>query len=137
MKPDLNFQPLIYCKHKSGNTGTCANVATRQVKLCSRKEELSDVHLKYENSYRCEDHKISGTVGRKVFESLEFDQSFSLQKVNNFLNSIIGKTIKSKMHTAKGLEVKYKKENGGVMCFQPITKKWKFVYYNQITDVQC
>src|SRR5688572_15942851 len=124
MKPDLNFQPLIYCKNKIGNRSTCANVATNQVKLCSRKENLEDTHLKYEMSYRCEEHKYSGTVGRKVFESTDFDQSFSLQKVNNFLDSIIGKTIKSKEHTAKGLEVKYKKSNGGVLCLQPITKKW-------------
>ena len=136
LKEALAFQRPKYCCHKIGNTGTCSKFATRQVKLCSRKEELDAVHLKVEWSYRCEEHKQSGTVGRKVFESNEFDQSYAIQKVNEFLNSIIGKVIKCKVHTAKGLEVRYRKDNGGVMCFQPITKKWKYVYYNQITEVR-
>ena len=63
-------------------------------------------------------------------------QSYSLTKINEFLHSLIGKNIVSKMHTARQLKVKYIKPNtGGIMCFQEHSKKWKFVYYNQIKDV--
>jgi hypothetical protein len=136
LKESLAFQRPQYCCKKIGNTGRCSQFATWKVKLCSRTEQLDTLHLKYEMSYRCDEHKQSGTVNRKVFETRAFDQSYAIDKVNKFLNSIIGKIVKCKVHTAKGLEVKYRKDNGGVMCFHPITKKWKFVYYDQITEVR-
>ncbi len=124
---------LKYCCHSVGQTGSCANVAKYHVKLCPRKDKPEAV--KISSSYRCEEHKASGTTGKKVFETTPFDQTNELLEINNYLKSLIGKTIKSKVHTANGLEVKYIKDNGAIMCFQPITKKWKYVYYNQITEV--
>lgn len=134
-KKQMQAQPLYYCKNRMSNHSTCPNVATRRVKLCSRKEELDANHLKVEWSHRCEEHKQTGTVGKKVFESMEFDQCFALQKVNDFLNSIIGKTITGGLHKERGLIVKYKKPNGGVMCFKLRTKEWKFVYHHQIKEI--
>lgn len=127
---------LVYCKHKSSNTSSCGNVATRRVKLCRRKCDAPADGEAAVTSYRCEHHAAAGTGGYRIFESEAFDQSAALRKVNNFLDSLIGKTIQSTVHTAKGLVVKYKKPNGGVMCFQPVTEKWKFVYYHQVKDVR-
>lgn len=120
---------LHYCACKSGMT-TCANVAAYRIKLQSKKNDSPDAETAY--SYRCEEHKTRGTTNKKVIESNPLDQSESLRTIFSFLRSLVGTTIQSKAHTAKELEVKYLKENAGVMCFQPITKKWKYVYYNQI-----
>ncbi len=120
---------LHYCTCKSV-ASTCSNIATYRVKLQSKKNDSPDAEIFY--SYRCEEHKHKGTTNKKVIESISLDQSDSLRKIFSFLRSLVGTTIQSKAHTAKELEVKYLKENGGVMCFQPITKKWKYVYYNQI-----
>ena len=69
-------------------------------------------------------------------KSKPFDQSYILTKISQYLTTLIGKNIVSKMHTARQLRVKYIKPNtGGVMCFQEHSKKWKFVYYEQITEV--
>lgn len=130
-----NFEALKYCQKNIGNTGTCSCVATRQVKLCDKESVGRAVKIKERWEYRCEEHATTGTVNYVVYESNPLDQSWNLQKVNQWLRQFIGKEIKSKVHTAKGLIVKYLKDNGGVMCFQPVTKKYKFVYYNQITHV--
>ena len=130
-----NIQKLHYCDKKSGNTSKCAEIATRQITM-KRKDEVDVLTAKQEHGYRCEDHALTGTVNKKVVESLPFDQSFALTKIVKYLQSLIGENIVSKMHTAKQLRVKYVKPNtGGVMCFQEHSKKWKFVYYEQITKV--
>ncbi len=126
MIPKLN-----YCNCNLSNTSTCSNLAKYKVKL-HRRKEVGDVHLQFDTAFRCEEHKLTGTTGKKVFESIPYEQEIALKQVNDYLKSLIGKMIKSKVHTAKQLEVKYLKDNGGIMCLQPITKKWKFVYYNQI-----
>ena len=129
-----NVQPLKYCGCKSSNTSSCSNIATYQVTLRKRKEfDKNPMELQYD--YRCEEHKNKGTTSKKIHEANEFDQGFSLQKINDFLKTLIGKNIHSKFHTARELRVKYLKENGGVMCFQEHSKKWKYVFYNQIDVV--
>lgn len=125
---------LKYCKCKSGN-GSFSKIATHEVKLRSRKDDPESIPIKGELSYRCQLHSLKGTTGKRVFESIPFDQTLELQEVNDYLKSLIGKKIESRVHTAKELEVKYLKDNGGVMCLQPITKKWKFVYHDQISNV--
>lgn len=130
-----NIQKLHYCCKKGGDTCKCANIATRQVKLKNKAERDSST-AKQEWQYRCEKHATTPTVNKVVVESNPIDQSYFLQKINQYLNSLIGKNIKSKMHTARQLRVKYVKPNtGGVMCFQEHSNKWKFVYYEQITEV--
>lgn len=123
---------LIYCKHKRSNTGHCSNLAVWEVTLSNRGNEDSG---KTTLSHRCDAHKNAGTTGKKVIEVNGLDQGEAIQKVNTFLHSLIGKRIKASVHTARELEVKYLKDNGGVMCLQPITKKWKYVYYNQIESI--
>lgn len=120
---------LNYCGCKR-NTGRCANVAVFKVKLRSKKNDSITAQTDY--AYRCELHRQKGTTNKKIVETEAFDQSYALQKINNFLKSLIGKTIQSTVHSAQGLQVKYLKENGAVMCFQSITKTWKYVYYNQV-----
>ncbi len=130
-----NIQKLHYCDKKIGNNCKCANIATRQVKLKNKAEKDNPI-AQQEWQYRCLGHAATATANKVVVESNPFDQSFSLIMINKFLNSLIGKNIVSKMHTAKQLRVKYVKPNtGGVMCFQEHSKKWKFVYYEQITEV--
>ena len=130
-----NIQKLHYCDKKSGNTGSCAHIATRQARLKNKADRYSPTATQ-ELQYRCEEHATTPTVNKVVVESNPLDQSYSLTMVNRFLESLIGKSIKSKMHTARQLRVKYVKPNtGGVMCFQEHSKKWKFVYYEQITEV--
>ncbi len=128
-----SIQKLKYCGVNIGSC-TCANVAIYQVDLISRKETSTNITTQY-SDYRCEKHKLKGTTGKKIFKCNQLDQSLTLGVINRFLNSIIGKNISSSAHTAKELEVKYLKENGGVMCYQNYSKKWKFVYYNQIEAV--
>jgi len=130
-----NIQKLYYCDKKSGNTCKCSNIATRQVKL-RRKSESDKLTASQELQHRCEEHANASTVNKVVVESNPLDQSYSLTMINRFLNTLIGKSIVSKMHTARQLRVKYvKPEKGGVMCFQEHSKKWKFVYYEQIESV--
>jgi len=129
-----NIQKLHYCDKKIGNSCKCANIATRQITMKSKEDQ--SLSATQTHGYRCEEHAITGTVNKIVTESLPFDQSFALTKISQFLHSLIGKNISSKFHTAKQLRVKFVKPNtGGVMCFQEFSKKWKFVYYEQITDV--
>lgn len=126
---------LHYCDKKLGDTCTCANIATRQISMKSKKD-FNRLSADQEYGYRCEEHYNTGTVNKSVYQSLPFDQSFALTKISQFLNSIIGKNIVSKVHTAKSLKVKFIKPNtGGVMCFQEQSKQWKFVYYHQISEV--
>ena len=130
-----NIQKLHYCGKKLGNMCTCSNIATRQVKL-RKKSEIDKITAEQEWQYRCEEHAKTPTVNKSVFESNEFDQSYALTKINIFLNSLIGKNIVSKAHTARQLNVRYVKLNtGGVMCYQEHSKQWKFVYYHQIESV--
>jgi len=130
-----NIQKLYYCDKKSGNTCKCSNIATRQVKL-RRKSEKDKLTASQELQHRCEEHANTSTVNKVVVESTPLDQSYSITMINRFLNTLIGKNIVSKMHTARQLRVKYvKPEKGGVMCFQEHSNKWKFVYYEQIESV--
>lgn len=132
MLPELRNTTIVYCKKKLSNTARCSNIATQQVTLGFLNK---DGEYRFEISHRCDTHKHTGTVNGKVTDIVSIDQSNNLKKINNFLDSIIGKTIRSKVHTAKQLIVKYRKSNGGIMCLQPITKKWKYVYYNQIEEI--
>ena len=130
-----NIQKLHYCDKKSGNTCKCANIATFRVKL-KNKSLKENITAPQEWQYRCEKHATTETANKVVVESISFDQSYSLTKINEFLNSLIGKNIKSKMHTANQLRVRYLKPNtGGIMCFQEFSNKWKFVYYEQICEI--
>jgi len=123
---------LKYCDKRIGNgKAHCSCVATYQVKLCS-KGDNDIIKIKSELGYRCNEHKTSSTVNKKVYEYHTLDQSYELQKVNEFLRSLLGKLINSKWQRESGLEVKYLKENGGVMCQHHITKKWKYVYSHEI-----
>ncbi len=135
MKNNLaNIQPLRYCQKRLGNTGTCSHVATYITDLCPKGEKESPI-ARQEQNYRCEEHKDSTTVSKEVYRVKEFDQSFTLHKINQFLKSIVGKNIKSSAHTARELEVKYLKDNGAVMCYQNHSKQWKYVYYHQIEEI--
>lgn len=130
-----NIQKLSYCGCKLGNNSKCGNIATHSVKLCKRGIDVNGVILSTMYDTRCEIHKEKGTVSMKVFEVKEYDQSCSIQMVNNFLKTLIGKLIKSSVHTARELEVKFIKDNCAVMCYQNNSKKWKFVYYDQIKQI--
>lgn len=130
-----NTQKLFYCDKKSGNTCKCANIASRKI-ILKKKGEENNITTKQVHGYRCEKHALTSTVNKSVVESLPFDQSYSLSKINDFLKGLIGKNIVSSIHTARQLRVKYVKPNtGGVMCFQEHSKKWKFVYYEQIIKI--
>jgi len=130
-----NIQKLYYCDKKSGNTCKCANVATRQVVL-KNKAEVDKITAPQEWQHRCEEHANTPTVNKVVVQSNPLDQSYALTAISEFLKSLIGRNIKSKMHTALQLRVKYvKPEVGGVMCFQEHSGKWKFVYYEQISEI--
>jgi len=123
--------PKIHkCECNHGQLMKCANVAKYSVVLRTRSNEGENAQKV--NSYRCENHKNKGTTNRKVIEQTPLNQDDNLKIVYSFLRSLVGKTISSSYHTAKELEVKYVKENCAVMCLQPITKKYKLVYYNQI-----
>jgi len=117
---------LKYC----GNN--CANIAIYKVNLVKR--GISE-NSKITFGYRCENHKLKGSCDKKVLDYLPYNQSEKLNIINEFLKTLINKNIHSNFHTAKELKVKYLKENGGVMCFQEYSKKWKYVYYNQIDSV--
>jgi hypothetical protein len=122
--------PVIqFCCNKTSNTSRCSSLATHQVELKSKKNETIST------SFRCDAHKQTGTNGKTVVGAVPFDQQEKVNTVFAYLRTLVGRRIKSSWHSAKELEVKYLKDNCGVMCFQPITKKWKYVYYNQITSV--
>lgn len=127
------IQKLYYCQHGNKNSH-CSNIATHQVRLRSKKDK-SIIVMKSEWQYRCDNHKNTGTKTKRVYQIDDLDQSYTLKKINDFLISLIGKRIKSNAHTARELEVKYLKSNGGVMCYQSHSKKWKFVYYEQIQEI--
>lgn len=132
-----NIQRLKYCGKLTGMSSSCPNVATKQVKLCNKKDLQKFIKLKYEMDYRCDEHEKTGTVSKSVYEIRDLDQCFELQIINNFLKTILGKKIISSYHrNSKGkhteLTVKYLKENGAVMCFDERRKSWEYVYYHQI-----
>lgn len=130
-----NIQKLHYCGKKTGSSASCSNIATRQVTLKNRSERDS-VTAKQKHDYRCKKHANTPTQGRVVVESRPFDQSYSLTMINEYLRALIDKNIVSRAHTARQLRVKYVKPNsGGVMCFQEHSEQWKFVYYEQISEV--
>jgi hypothetical protein len=130
-----NLPKLHYCNKKCSNTAKCSGIATLQVCLKSKApKDGAPESVLWE--YRCDDHATTGTSSKVVSESRPFDQTKTLEIINKYLTSLIGRNIKSKAHTALMLRVKYIKfDKGGVMCFQEHSKKWKFVYYEQITQV--
>lgn len=70
-----------------------------------------------------------------VISQEPFNQSESLGNVNRFLNDLVGKDVFSKWHrNTHSFIGKYLKENGGIMCQNEHTKKWKFVYYHEIVS---
>ena len=121
---------IAYCKYMIGDIG-CGRLAQYRVQLYKRPGVPSII----KTSQRCEQHKLKGGKKWKVFDSQPLIQSDAIKTVMGFLRSIVGREIVSSFHTARSLEVKYVKENCGVMCWQPISKKWKFVYCNQIVSV--
>lgn len=123
---------LFYCKHKMSNTSTCAHLATHKVTYVSKKNP--DIIIS-NNAHRCYLHKLKATANKKAIRAEPFDQSENIANVNAYLTSLIGKKIKSSAHTARELTVVFLKGNGGIMCYQSHSKKWKFVYYNQIEFV--
>lgn len=127
INPAAHLPKVHYCNKKLGNTSRCSNYATHLSVLTNDVQE--------DEVYRCEEHKGSRTQNKRVIYSMPFDQRENIRKVDSFLKNLIGRTIKSSAHTAKELVVLYTKPNGGIMCQQPITKKYKFVYYNQIREV--
>lgn len=128
-------QKLNYCDKKTGNNCKCSNIATFSVILKNR-DNKDSLTAQQEWSYRCGKHSKTSTANKVVVESNPLDQSFSITIINRFLRSIINKSIKSKKHTAKSLIVKYvKNDKCGVMCFNEQSKKWLFVYYEQITSI--
>lgn len=130
-----NIQKLHYCDKKCSNRSKCANIATHQVKL-KNKANKDNPSAHQEWQYRCTEHAMTPTVNKVVVDINTFDQSYALTMINTFLLSLIDKNIKSKVHTARQLRVKYIKPNtGGVMCFQEHSKQWKFVYYDQIIEI--
>lgn len=124
---------LIYCRKKIGNHATCGKIATHCVTMQNKKENV--ISKRQINVHRCDAHIKSSTSTKQVVSTMPIDQSKELYSINKFLYTIIGKRISSTFHTAKYLTVKYVKENGGVMCFQEVTKKWKFVYFRQISII--
>ncbi len=133
MQTDINLPKLKYCDTKLSDISGCGSLAAYKVKLASRKNESETTETV--SAYRCEHHKGTGTNSKKVIELIPFDQFANIRQVNEFMRSIVGKEIVSKFHSANGLKVIYLKDNGGIMCQQPITKKWKFVYSHQITAI--
>ncbi len=133
IKELLAFQPLKYCAKRTGDFAKCANVATWQVRLCNKSDIDKNVRKELLEN-RCDKHKLSSTSCKKVFQVDELDQCFALQKVNDVLKFVIGKTITSTRFKGK-LTAKYKKDNGGVMCFDELKDRWVYVYYYQISEV--
>lgn len=122
---------LKYCDKKSGNYSHCANLATYQCKKQSKDNPNGEVKF----CFRCEKHKNSSTANQKIIDSVPFEQEENLKKVFLCLNSLIGKDVFSKWHRNKNSFIaKYVKPNGGVMCQNEYTGKWKFVYYHEIIN---
>ncbi len=122
---------LQYCQIKHG-TGQCSNLATH---ICCLIRKDGKQENNVQEGYRCEEHKNNGTKSLKVKNILNFDQTIELKRVNEFLKSLIGKNIKSNFHSARYLEARYLKPNGAIMCYQNHSRKWKYVYYNQIQEI--
>lgn len=132
MATKLEIQKPIYCGCKLGNKSKCGNIAVFIVDLCKKGIEPKSNQIN--KSYRCDSHKLKGTVSTKVIDHKPFDQSLVLLEINRSLIGLVGKKIKSSFHTAKYLQVKYVKDNG-IMCYQPLSNKWKYVYPEQIDYV--
>jgi hypothetical protein len=130
-----NLQKLYYCDKKLGDRSKCSNIATRQVVL-KNKSEKDNIIATQEWQHRCEEHSKTSTVTKCVVKSMPLDQSYSLCSINNFLKTLIGKSVLSKWHHLDPLKVEYVKPNtGGVMCKNEKNGKWKFVYYHQIDEI--
>ena len=117
---------LIYCDKKCSNNATCSNIAKYKVELCGKDVTRSRA------GYRCEEHRLTTTVNCHVNRDniAAIDQNRTHYEVNNFLRGYIGKPVPNKLHN--NVIGKYVKDNGGIMCFNEKTKKWKYVYYHQI-----
>lgn len=115
------MKKLKYCEKRTSNTTKCSSLATYKVSLGDS------------NCYRCEEHKNAQTQNKKVSSLEPFTQNIELYEVNKYLQSLIGKTIFSKMHKTE-LLVKYLKPNGAVMCTSKFGK-FKLVYYYQIDEL--
>ena len=109
----------------------CGQVATMQITLVNKKDEN-----KKRYDYRCDKHSRKGTKTYRVVNIDEFDQSWKLQKINEWLETLVGKKIMSSFHNVKTpFEVKYqKKEIGGLMCLSKYNH-WKLVYAEQISQI--
>lgn len=130
-----NIQKLYYCDKLSNNC-SCGNIATRQIKMVNKRwKNNPDSCPTKIMGYRCEEHSFKPTVNYFVGESNELDQEYAFTKINQFLKSLINKKIISTHHGKRPLIVKYLGKNCGIMCLNEFTKKWKFVYYNQIKQV--
>lgn len=128
------MEKLQYCQSRSSNTGHCAEIAAHTVTLITRNNKENG---EKRTERRCEKHKNKGTTKKCVIDSKTLDQSELYGQVNRFLNSLIGKNIVSSYHPVTyqyPFIGKYLKDNGGIMCYNDHTKKWKFVYYHQIQN---
>jgi hypothetical protein len=122
------IKPPIYCSKVTGNKAKCACFATHVIQLANKKDHNSCV-----KKYRCDKHRDSSTVHKTVLSSIKIDQSELINNLKSYLNTLVGKKIKSSHHRAeKMLVVQYSVNNGAVMCLNPYTRKWKLVYYSQI-----
>lgn len=68
----------------------------------------------------------------KIESIEEVDQSKNVEEINTYLRTLIGKNIRSTRDRAKALVPQYLGKNCAIMCLQPITRAYKYVYYNQI-----
>lgn len=122
---------LKYCDKKSGNSSHCSKLATFQCKKQSKDNPNGDIKF----CFRCEEHKNSSTANQKIIDSIPFEQEEKLKKVFLYLNSLIGKEVFSSWHRNNyGFIGKYLKPNGGIMCQNDKTKKYKFIYYHEILN---
>lgn len=124
-KPQIQ---IVRCCKKMSNTGKCPFPAKHKVKMIGKKTQ----HITGPY-FRCDTHKETGTMKKFVAAFFPLDQKETIDQANEFMKTLVGKEIRATVHTAKQLIVKYvKPEICAVMCLQPITKKYKLVYFQQI-----
>lgn len=119
---------LRYCDKKMSNICKCSKIATLQVVMVNSKNPEG----KKTYGYRCEEHAKDSTKNWEISRSYPLDQAHGLAEVNKYLRMFLGEYIIPKRYKQK-LLVKYiKPGTGGVMCYNESTKKYKFIYYDQI-----
>lgn len=123
---------LIYCAKELSQTGSCSCLAKYKVVLQTK---LNPTNGEQRIEHRCETHKQTATAKKKVIEISPIDQTENLKEVNIFLKTFIGKIVPNKRHGCNPIG-RYLKDNGGIMCQNPVTLAWKYIYYNQIIKLR-